>query len=184
MQTGDQAAGTRAIDDRMALVDELRATRATFLEGLAGISEAQSKFKPAPDGWSIAECAEHVALVEKGMMSRITDESSTSERTVRPEKQGDLRKSTLNRTSKRQAPERVVPTGRFSSLAKALEQFSANRDDTIAYLTSCKDDLHARSFAHPTGPMTCHEGFILIANHPLRHLAQIREIQASPEYPK
>lgn len=180
----NQALGTRAVDGRAALVDELRATRATFLEGLAGISDAQAKFKPAPDRWSIAECAEHVALVEKGMMSRITDESSASERTVRPEKQGDLRKFTLNRASKRNAPERMVPTGRFGSLAKALDQFSANRDDTIAYLTSCKDDLHARSFVHPSGPMTCHEGFILIANHPLRHLEQIREIQASPEYPK
>ncbi len=171
-------------DDRAALVEELRAARATFLEGLAGISETQAKFKPAPDRWSIAECAEHVAVVEKGMMGRITDESSASERAVRSEKQGELRKSTLNRASKRQSPERMIPTGRFASLTKALDQFSANRDDTIAYLRSCKDDLHARSFVHPTGPMTCHEGFILIANHPLRHLAQIREIQASPGYPK
>ena len=89
----------------------------------------------------------------------------------------------LNRTTKRQAPERVYPSGRFGSLAKALEQFSANRDQTIAYLSECKDDLHARSIVHPIGPMTCHECFVIIANHPLRHLAQIREIQATPGYP-
>jgi len=74
------------VNERAALVDELRETRAIFLEAFAGISEAQSKFKPAPDRWSIAECAEHVALVEKGMMSRITDQSDASERAVRPEK--------------------------------------------------------------------------------------------------
>jgi len=172
-------------DDRSALIDELRATRATFLEGLAGISEAQEKFKPGSDRWSIAECVEHVTLVEKGMLRRITDESSASERLLRPEKHGELRKFSLNRASKRQAPERVVPTGRFGLLAKALQQFSANRDETIAYLKNCEDDLHARLFVHPTaGSLTCHEGFILIANHPLRHLQQIREIQASPGYPK
>ena len=172
-------------DDRLALIDELRATRATFLEGLAGISEAQEKFKPGSDRWSIAECVEHVTLVEKGLLRRITDESSASERLLRPEKHGELRKFSLNRASKRQAPERVVPTGRFGLLAKALQQFSANRDETIAYLKNCEDDLHAQLFVHPTaGPLTCHEGFIIIANHPLRHLQQIREIQASPGYPK
>jgi hypothetical protein len=31
--------------------------------------------------------------------------------------------------------------------------------------------------------MTCHECLVLIANHTLRHLAQIREIQATPGYP-
>jgi len=172
-------------DDRLALIDELRATRATFLEGLAGISEAQEKFKPGSDRWSIAECVEHVTLVEKGLLRRITDESSASERLLRPEKHGELRKFSLNRASKRQAPERVVPTGRFGLLAEALQQFSANRDETIAYLKNCEDDLHAQLFVHPTaGPLTCHEGFIIIANHPLRHLQQIREIQASPGYPK
>ena len=173
------------VDDRLALIDELRATRAMFLEGLAGISEEQEKFKPASDRWSIADCVEHVTLVEKNLMRCITDESNASERALRPEKQGELRKFALNRASKRQAPERAVPTGRFGLLAKALKQFSANRDETINYLKNCKDDLHARLFVHPTaGPLTCHEGFILIANHPLRHLEQIHEIQASPGYPK
>jgi len=169
--------------DRTALVNELRATRATFLEALAGISDEQSKFKPAPDRWSIEECAEHVALVENGMLKRVTDESAVSERSERPERQEEVREFMLNRMSKRQAPGRVYPSGRFGSLANALEQFSTNRDQTIAYLSECKDDLHARSIVHPIGPITCYECFAIIVNHPLRHLAQIREIQAAPGYP-
>jgi hypothetical protein len=169
--------------DRAALINELRVTRTAFLDALAGISEAQSKFKPAPDRWSIEECAEHVALVEKGMLKRVTDESAVAERSERPERQEEVRRFTLNRASKRQAPGHVIPSGRFGSLAKALEQFSANRDQTIVYLSDCKDDLHARSIVHPIGPMTCHECFVMIANHPLRHLAQIQEIQAAPGYP-
>jgi hypothetical protein len=170
-------------ENRAAILNELQATRAKFMDALQGITEAQAKFKPAPDRWSIEECAEHVAVVEKGMLARITDESSASERSERAERQSEIRQFTLNRVSKRQAPERVVPTGRFPSLAKSLEAFSANRDVTIAFVRSCKDDLHARSIVHPTGPMTCHEGLILLANHPLRHLEQIREIQATPGYP-
>ena len=169
--------------DRIALVGELHATRTAFLEALAGVSEAQAKFKLAPDRWSIEECAEHVVLVEKGMLKRVTDESAVSARNERPGRQEEIRGSTLNRANKRESPAHVVPSGRFGSLAKALEQFSVNRDQTIGYVSDCNDDLDARSIVHPIGPMTCHECLIVIANHPLRHLGQIREIQETPGYP-
>ena len=117
------------------------------------------------------------------MLKRITDESAVAQRSERPERQEEVRRSTLNRAANDKLPGHVIPTGRFGSLAKALEQFSANRDETIAYLSELQGRLHARSIVHPIGPMTCHECFIMIANHPLRHLEQIREIQASPGYP-
>jgi hypothetical protein len=34
------------------------------LESTKGLSEAQWKFKQAPDRWSVAEVVEHIALVE------------------------------------------------------------------------------------------------------------------------
>jgi uncharacterized damage-inducible protein DinB len=169
--------------ERDSLLAGLRTTRDTFLAGLSGISEAQARFRPAPDRWSIEECAEHIALVENGLLMRLTRESSPSERLVRPERQTELGKLGRERSTKRQAPERVRPTGRFGSVAKALEQFVANREQTIAYLRDCRDDLHARTVVHPIGQMTCHELVVLMTAHTLRHLDQIREIQASPGYP-
>ncbi|HWF37224.1 MAG TPA: DinB family protein [Candidatus Acidoferrales bacterium] len=173
-----------AVAARSDLVKLLQDTRETFLAGCSGISDTQGKFKPAPDRWSIEECAEHVALVENGLLARLTQEATPCDHTERPERQAELAKLGRDRSGKRNAPERARPTGRFGSLANALQQFAANREKTMAYLRDCPDDLHARTVVHPVGAMTSHELVIMMSSHTLRHLDQIREVQATPGYPQ
>jgi len=168
--------------ERESLLDGLRATRDALLTGCSGITDLQGKFKPAPDRWSIEECAEHIALVEHGVLARLTQEATPAERVVRPERQAELRERAGNRSTKRQAPDRARPTGRFGSLQSALERFAANREKTIAYVSSCEADLHAGSIAHPLGAMTPHEFIVFMTTHTLHHLQQIAEIQKSPGY--
>jgi len=50
--------------ERDHAVAELESSRKVFLEATSGLSEAQWNFKPAPDRWSIAECAEHIGVTE------------------------------------------------------------------------------------------------------------------------
>jgi hypothetical protein len=169
---------------RAGLIKDLQETRDTFLAGVTGITDAQAKFKPAPDRWSIEEIAEHIALVEVGLMARLVQEATPCDHTERPERQAELRKLGFDRTGKRNAPERARPTGRFGSLSNALAEFKANRDKTLAYMRDCPDDLHARTIVHPIGPMTSHELVVMMASHTLRHLEQIREVQAAPGYPR
>jgi DinB superfamily len=171
------------ISDREELIGQLRATGAAFLAGCEGTTDLQGKFKPAPDRWSIEECAEHIALVENGLLMRLSQEAIPSERAVRGERQAEMRKMAGDRSTTRQAPERARPTGRFGSLRKALEQFAANREKTIAYLSAYEDDLHAHSIVHLIGTMSCHEFVVFMSTHTLRHLEQIVEIQKSPGYP-
>jgi hypothetical protein len=168
---------------RAGLIERLHETRETFLAGVAGISDAQGKFKPAPDRWSIEECVEHIALVENGLLVRLTQEATPSEHVERPERQAELHKLGWDRSGKRSAPERARPSGRFGSVSKALAEFVLNRAKTIAYLRDCQHDLHARTVVHPIGAMTCHELVVLMSAHTLRHLDQIREVQATPGYP-
>ena len=173
-----------AIATRSDLIEQLRQTRDIFLSGVSGVSDAQGKFKAGPDRWSIEECAEHIALVENSLLVRLTEEATPSEHVERPERQEELREIGRNRASKRQAPERVRPTGRFGSVSKALEQFAASREKTVAYVRDSRDDLHARIVVHPIGTMTSHEFVLLMSAHTLRHLEQIREVQAAPGYPR
>ena len=42
----------------------LETTKKNVLEATKGLSEAQWNFKSAPDRWSVAECADHIALSE------------------------------------------------------------------------------------------------------------------------
>src|SRR5436853_7174523 len=50
--------------DRDKAVAELEGSRQAFLDATKGLSPAQWNFKAGPDRWSIAECAEHIALSE------------------------------------------------------------------------------------------------------------------------
>ena len=54
--------------ERDRALSELYASRKVFLDSVAGVTDAQWNFKPAPDVWSIAECAEHIAVSEDQLM--------------------------------------------------------------------------------------------------------------------
>src|SRR6185436_7085478 len=59
------AADAPAMDaGKEKLVNELERTRDKFLKSVEGLSEAQWNYKAAPEKWSIAQCAEHIAAAE------------------------------------------------------------------------------------------------------------------------
>ena len=51
--------------DRDKGIAELEGSRQAFLDATKGLTPAQWNFKAGPDRWSIAECAEHIALSEE-----------------------------------------------------------------------------------------------------------------------
>ena len=61
--------------DRDKAVTELEASEKVFLDATRGLSEAQWNFKPAPDRWSVAECAEHIGVTEGLIFTPITEQS-------------------------------------------------------------------------------------------------------------
>src|SRR5437016_3665993 len=55
-------------------MSHMHATRKMFLDATANLTPAQWNFKAGPDRWSIAECAEHIAVSEDfiwGVMEKI-----------------------------------------------------------------------------------------------------------------
>src|SRR5450755_4011466 len=61
------SATTLSAAEREAALKSLQATHDAFLKSIAGLSEKQWKFKPAPDRWSVAEVSEHIAVAESGI---------------------------------------------------------------------------------------------------------------------
>src|SRR5262245_52360954 len=71
-QSDAPAKSTLSDAERKAAVAYLEDTRKKFLDSLQGLSEAQWKFKPGPDRWSVAEVAEHIAISEETILGLIT----------------------------------------------------------------------------------------------------------------
>src|SRR5215831_19413734 len=67
-------ADTLARADRDKTLAELEGSRQAFLDATKGLSEAQWNFKAAPNRWSIAECANHIALSEGFFFGIITNQ--------------------------------------------------------------------------------------------------------------
>jgi hypothetical protein len=174
--------------ERAYLVEQLEATQKTVLAGLQGVTEAQWKFKPAPNVWSVQECAEHIILSEEfllGTTQKILG-SPAKPRLATATAEGDRKffESIQDRSRKGTAPEPIVPAGKFATPADAAREFTARRAKTIAYAKSTNDELRAHSMRGPVGDMDAYQFLLLLASHSARHTAQIREVQANPAYPK
>jgi len=60
-------------EERQKVIGLLEQSRERFLSAVAGLWDAQWKWKPAPERWSVGECAEHIVLAEGGLFGKIQE---------------------------------------------------------------------------------------------------------------
>ena len=180
---------TRGERDRA--MSSLHATRKVFLDAVAGLSEAQWKFKPAPETWSIAECAEHVTLTEDSLFHFITgkimktpaapDKNTEKHR----EMDEEVLRTVADRSKKAQAPASLKPTGKWPDSEALTAEFKRLRDRTIACVRDTNDDLRSH-FAPDANSreLDAYQWILLISAHTQRHVKQIQEVKSLPGYPK
>ena len=176
--------------ERDAALKSLQATHDAFLQSIAGLSEKQWKFKPAPDRWSVAEVAEHIAVSESTIFGLVQGKFMQGPPT--PEKRAEVKVTdevilarVPDRSHKAQAPEFLKPTGRFADRAAVTKAFEDARAKTMDYVRTTNDDLRDHFGPHPVfGPLDCYQWILLISAHSERHTKQIEEVKADPNFPK
>lgn len=174
--------------DQEKLVAELERTKEKFLHAVEGLSEAQWNFKAAPDKWSIAQCAEHIAASEslirgavEGALKTPLEQGTDMASLVKDEM---IAKGVVDRSKKFNAPEPLVPTNRFHSPAASIEEFKTQRAKSIE-LAQGPSDFRAHAAKHPAFGMVDTYGFmLLLSGHSERHTLQIEEVKANPDFPK
>ncbi|MFL6569849.1 MAG: DinB family protein [Chthoniobacterales bacterium] len=184
------ASGSLTKEERARAIDYLKQTQTDFLASIDGVSDEQWKFKAAPERWSIAETAEHIAVAEELIFNRLKNEVMKSP--AAPEKKAEvagkedlIMKAVPDRSRKAQAPEVLKPTGRFATRADLIKQFNDTRAQEIAYLSETNDDLHSHFGEHPLlKTMDGYQWLILNGAHCKRHTAQIAEVKEDANYPK
>jgi DinB superfamily len=183
------AADTSAIHaDKEKLVKELERTRDKFLKSVEGLSEAQWNYKAAPEKWSIAQCAEHIAAAESLIRGAV--EGGLTKPLADGQDRGALVKDELiqtmivDRSRKFSAPEPLIPGGRFGSAAAAVDAFRKERGETLK-LAQGDADFRAHAAQHPGFGMIDTYGWMLfLSGHTERHTLQIEEVKTNADYPK
>jgi uncharacterized damage-inducible protein DinB len=189
-KTSSAPSSTLTKEERDRAIDYLKQTKKDFLASVEGVSEAQWKFKAAPDRWSIAETAEHIAVAEQTIWDLVSGKIMKSapapeKRTEAQGKDEIILTKIPDRSQKAQAPERLKPTGRWATQVALLRDFETIRDKEIAYVTETKEDLRNHFEEHPfLKTMDAYQWLIFNGAHCKRHTAQILEVKADPNYPK
>jgi uncharacterized damage-inducible protein DinB len=166
--------------ERVEVIPMLEDSRAEFLAAVGSVSEEQAAAKPDPNRWSVLECVEHVTFVEDRFLKRLETAPRLNAPRLDKHKEADLAVRVPDRTTRADAPEVVRPTGRFRSLAQAMEQFNSNRDATIRFAKDRAAELYWLALEHPRfGPVNGSEFLVIIAGHARRHAAQIREAKTT-----
>ncbi|MCA1589725.1 MAG: DinB family protein [Acidobacteria bacterium] len=176
-------------DERKVAIEHLKRTEKEFLKSIAGLSEAQWKFKPSADKWSVAEVAEHIGisettifeLVRKVMQSpaapeKIIEVKGKDERVIR---------MIPDRSSKFQAPEMLRPVGRWATREALTKDFKTNRSNTIKYAAGTTENMRVHFLPHPVmKELDAYQWILLLSAHAERHTKQIEEVKADPNFPK
>lgn len=172
-----------------SLLQYFNETTAELKKQVAGLSEAQLQFKPAPDKWSISQCLEHIIRSERmifDMAKKGLDQDPQPERRQEIKLTDDNLKNALtDRTHKYQAPKELQPEGIYKDVKKAMADFTAARQPVLDYIKKADaEDLRNHVSESPTGPIDGYQALMFIAAHSARHTKQIAEIKADPNFPK
>ncbi len=172
----------------------LEKTRHDVIAATEGLSEAQWKFKPAPDRWSIAEIVEHIVITQEVILGPIRKQLASAP--APPAERGyrevdDLIVAKLpDRSKKFQAPEVLKPTGSWTESA-ALDRLRKDTAGLIEYLQTTPD---LRQHSIPAPPLEAvsggqyklmdgYEWLLTAAAHTERHTKQLLEVKADQHFP-
>jgi DinB superfamily len=188
---GIGAASTRAQElspaDKERAMHYLESTKKNIVDVTKGLSTAQWNFRAAPDRWSVAEVMEHIAAAEDLIRGMIVEKGMQA-----PAEPGrDLKKTDdavvamiPDRSHKAQAAEPLKPTNRYGSPDATVKHFLESRAQTEEFLNNTPG-LREHVSDSPLGlKLDAYEWVLFLTAHSERHLKQILEVKADPNFPK
>jgi len=169
-------------------------TRGRLVEVTSGLTDAQARFKPAANCWSIADILDHLVTVHQRVMTRLVEQFPHA---PAPEPGRDSRtvdalvlEKIPDRSIKAEAPEFAHPKS-APAPAESLGRIFRSYDRLIEFLETTAD-LREHIMDSPPlrvvtkGACSTADGYqwaLTAAAHDERHVRQILELKAAPGYP-
>jgi hypothetical protein len=173
-------------EDREHLLVHFQMTGSLLAEEVRGLSSAQLEYRASPDRWTIRECVSHLAVAEPDYWRELQDAVKAP-----PDMKGK-KSSNTDADIMWYGIDRVVHTktggghekvDTYKDLGEGMSKFQSLRATMIDYIKNTNDDLRAHSFGK-NRPIDSWQWMLEISTHSERHIQQIREIKADPNFPK
>ena len=174
--------------EREFLLDYLRSNQDRLHALTAKLTPAKLNFR-TEGHWSVADCVEHITLVERQVFAMIVaalETAATPEQVALAQGKDKLiLEGVPSRERKVVAPEHLLPTGRWPDFAENLRQFGAARAASIHLAETTELDLRAYVSRHfVIKEMDCYQWMLFLGSHAERHLRQVEEVMADAEFPR
>ncbi|MGC4038057.1 MAG: DinB family protein [Chitinophagaceae bacterium] len=175
--------------ERKDAAELIAKTEKGVFDAIKGLSEAQLKYKAAPDRWSIEECVIHIATTQGALWGAV---DGAVKQPANPEKRADIKatdegliKMIEDRSNKvKTAPQLEPQNSSYKTLDEALKAIKENDEKMTAFVKTTKEDLRNHVVVLPFATFDSYQMILFIAGHGNRHTQQIEEVKADPGYPK
>jgi len=177
-------------DDRAFLTDHLSRTRDLVLGEIGGLRPDQWTFRPDEETWTIAQCADHIATIEKLTFSMVSKRMQSAE--PNPQRAAEVQKKTPwilqavpSRHERVKVPAGIENTSHSSTPQEFLQLFAERRAALLKYVADTEDPMHDRVSPHMIfKDLDGCQWLLMISLHSERHAAQIAEVKAHAAFPK
>ena len=167
--------------ERERLVAHVEMTASWLNDEASGLSPTQLSFRRAPEAWTILEVIDHLVVVGPIYWQDLQVALKTKGGRKSPASDADILWYGIDRTNREKAIPSEVPKG-LRDLQGGLDAHRKLTAQLLQYVRTTKDDLRG----HIVERQGCdaYQWALLISTHEQRHILQIREIKADPNFPK
>ena len=172
-------------EERDFVVEHLSASRDRMLVAIDSLTLAQWNFKPDADTWSVAECCEHVVLLESMILQSVREAPELAELPDVAGKEQIILKRVAEVRRKATAPEFARPQGRWAGGDDLKAAFARARQVSIDFSAECQDPLRWKVAPHfSLGLLDGYQWLIFLGSHCERHVRQLEAVKARPDFPR
>jgi hypothetical protein len=177
-------------EDRAFLIAHLSQTRDLLLSEIANLTPSQWTFRPDAETWTIAECADHIATIEKLTFSMVSKRMQAAAPDAQrasevQKKTGWILAAVPSRHARVKVPEGIENTCHSTTPQEFAALFEDRRAALVKYVSETQDAMHDRVSPHPVfKDLDGCQWLLMISLHSQRHAAQIAEVKLHPGYPR
>lgn len=153
-----------------------------------GLSEAQLKFRPDANSWSVEDCLKHLTISEVNIWSGMVDSAMKLEPDPSKRSQVQLDDLTLlglieSRDQRVKTSASFEPVNKQGNFKIILKEFKDLRAQHLKWVKKTNEDLRNRYTQLPFGQIDAFQAVLFISGHVKRHTAQMKEVMASKGFP-
>ena len=167
---------------RVDVVQRLRASRERLRAVVRDVSPAAWAARPEDGRWTAGEILEHLALTEWSVVEFVRGTLLTWPRAacqLAHTPDAEVLRAATDRTVRMEAPERLLPSGRWSRPGVMCASIDAARDAALELAAASGEALRARFAPHPQlGLLDGAQWLLFLAGHTERHAAQLQALTA------